>query len=609
MAKTRKTAIPDDFDPRPTVPTGGIARMTRLWEACRDVNAGGYGSGVIQSIRGWGKPSASQVTSCSPFTATVIGMMFDARDIADPTAVYEPKYDKGQTALPSAFYAMHNGFYFSKGAVGDARRKQFKDHSWKLCDDSARSLVFWNLGYQIDPRDMRRGDLVAIDWANKGGHATFCWDVHLDDKGAVDWFLYLSSNGYAKAGGGYHGVGVSVGSKQPGLWVGGSPGSYKKTRPMFADHKDHTEHGSWLCLPGIDRKNVKRDTFKDVSPSLKNLVDASAGGHAVASLRVVRFWGFAPPDSPHGDVLGDKAGLAQSLAKKPPEAPNAMGQSTPSEGRIENVRAEPVPRSHPEPVKAVPPAPAKQKPAQVVSHQHFVESALAELHAAGWIDKSPGKPDSVADPETKDAIKDFQTKLDVKPIDGIAGPITRRALRQALVDLHAGKRNPNARRTTPVIDRFYWVTNRVDPGGVSCLAVQGQHLDLVDAFEIELADQTGRAHKLPVPMVVVAGRGIQAIAIPAAYAAGSVLTARLRGTAAGAKIDRSSDVPLYIGKVATPGEHDWPWDESKWPVRMQRIVAELRATPRGRGNFHTREITQYGVKEKVRPGDVAVLDK
>src|SRR5262245_31653425 len=102
--------------------------MIRLWEACRDVNAGGYGSGGIQSVRGWGKPSASQVTSCSPFTATVIGMMFDARDIADSTAVYEPKYDNGQTALPSAFYAMHNGFYFSKGAVGDARHKQFRDH-------------------------------------------------------------------------------------------------------------------------------------------------------------------------------------------------------------------------------------------------------------------------------------------------------------------------------------------------------------------------------------------------------------------------------------------------------------------------------------------------
>src|ERR1041384_733240 len=41
---------------------------------------------------------------------------------------------------------------------------------------------------------------------------------------------------------------------------------------------------------------------------------------------------------------------------------------------------------------------------------------------------------------------------------------------------------------------------------------------------------------------------------------------------------------------------------------MQRIVAELRATPRGPGNFHAREITQYGVQQ-ASPGDVAVLDR
>src|SRR5215510_15453668 len=85
----------------------------------------------------------------------------------------------------------------------------------------------------------------------------------------------------APAGGGYTGVGVSVGTTQPRRWVEGSPGSYRKTRTMFADHNDHTEHGSWLCLPGVDRKSIKRETFKDASPSIKNLVDATAGGHAV----------------------------------------------------------------------------------------------------------------------------------------------------------------------------------------------------------------------------------------------------------------------------------------------------------------------------------------
>ena len=145
-----RTGILDDFAPKPTVFTGGMARMIRLWECCRDANAGGYGSGVIQSIRGWSKLSSRQVTSCSPFTATVIGMMFDARGGEDPSVTYEPKYDEGTVVLPSAFYAMHNGFFFARGAVGDARRQQFRRHDWKLCNDPARSIVFWNLGYEIE---------------------------------------------------------------------------------------------------------------------------------------------------------------------------------------------------------------------------------------------------------------------------------------------------------------------------------------------------------------------------------------------------------------------------------------------------------------------------
>ncbi len=139
------------------------------------------------------------------------------------------------------------------------------------------------------------------------------------------------------------------------------------------------------------------------------------------------------------------------------------------------------------------------------------------------------------------------------------------------------------------------------------ITVQGEHLDLVEAYELELTDQTGRAHTLAMTLDAASGRGVQQIAIPAAFGAGSVLTARLRATASGARHDKTSDVPLYVGKL-TPGADDWPWNESAWPVVMQRIVAELRATRRGPGNFHVREITQYGVKQ-ASSGDVAVLDR
>ena len=40
-------SIPDDFEPKPTLPTGGLERMIQIWEASRDANSGGYGSASV----------------------------------------------------------------------------------------------------------------------------------------------------------------------------------------------------------------------------------------------------------------------------------------------------------------------------------------------------------------------------------------------------------------------------------------------------------------------------------------------------------------------------------------------------------------------------------
>ncbi|HEU4735337.1 MAG TPA: peptidoglycan-binding protein, partial [Kofleriaceae bacterium] len=382
---------------------------------------------------------------------------------------------------------------------------------------------------------------------------------------------------------------------------------------IFVDKPDNIQFGKWYCLPGVSRASVDLKTFKDPTPVATNIVDASAPyGCGVGRLRVVRFWGLPPPDAPHGAILtADKAATAQKLARWPSPPSYASGSGTPPRGVVvEKAAVAQVPRSHPDPVKAAPPPPVvKQKPRQVVGHQHFVESALAQLHAAGWIDKAPGKADSIADPATKAAVRDFQTKLDVKPIDGIAGPITRAALKRALVDLHTGKPNPG-KPNKPMIDHFYWLTNRVDPGGTNALAVHGEHLDLVQTFEITLTDQVSkRSMTLPVPLVAVAGAGVQAVQIPPVFERGAILTAHLKGNASGTILTKASDVPLYVGQVVAPASSDWPWDETRWTPLMRNVLAELRAARKGPGNYHRREITQYGVKEKILPGDTPVLDK
>ena len=74
MARSAWLDFADDFAPQPTVFNGGPDRQIQIWEACHALNAGGYGSGVVQNIKSMGcGQNSKQVTSCSPFTATCVG--------------------------------------------------------------------------------------------------------------------------------------------------------------------------------------------------------------------------------------------------------------------------------------------------------------------------------------------------------------------------------------------------------------------------------------------------------------------------------------------------------------------------------------------------------
>ena len=319
-------SIPDDFEPKPTLPTGGLERMIQIWEASRDANSGGYGSGVLQHISNWGAPSPQRKTSCSPFTATCIGMMFDPSGATDDATTYAPMINNGTStlALPPDYYILHNGFYFqvdpdvaTSAATVAARKQMFDNHSWPRCDDSALSTVFFNLGYAIDIRDVRRGDLIGIDWANGHGHAAFVWDVHTDEDNAVDCLQFLSANGSA-ASGVYHGPGVSVSAPNDATsFIDRAGDQFTKKFELFADNDLYLTDAWWYCLPGITRNDVKLETFRSPNPPASHIVDKpNNDGNAMAKLRAVRFWGFAPPDAPHGDALTDETReLAEQLCQ------------------------------------------------------------------------------------------------------------------------------------------------------------------------------------------------------------------------------------------------------------------------------------------------------
>ena len=74
---------------------------------------------------------------------------------------------------------------------------------------------------------------------------------------------------------------------------------------------------------------AERRQARDVpvaEPAASHIVDkANNGNYAMAKLRAVRFWGFAPPDAPHGDALTDETReLATQLCQWQMTAPYSI---------------------------------------------------------------------------------------------------------------------------------------------------------------------------------------------------------------------------------------------------------------------------------------------
>ncbi|MBL8620503.1 MAG: hypothetical protein JNK64_04340 [Myxococcales bacterium] len=339
------------FAPAPTILNGGIDRAVRCWEACREANPGGYGAGVVQRVDGWGM-RVSDVTSCSPFTATATAMMLhraasgdggpDPLEFPPAERLWTPCFDGGTTPLPADFYQLSNGFYLSGDGEVPRRRALARiladlpadaplvvARPGREPDDADRTsgaLLLFNLGYEIEPADMRRGDFVGIAWGHWGAHASFCWDVHLAADGAVDAFQFVSANS---------GPGVSIAARDYEPFFAtehhGGQLTYRALhQPHLADRELNVTAGRWECLPGGRAADVDVTTFIADVPR-RNCIDASnapSGKYYVRALRVIRFWGVAPPeraaalDSP----LAASFPLATALAREAAPPPFACAR-------------------------------------------------------------------------------------------------------------------------------------------------------------------------------------------------------------------------------------------------------------------------------------------
>lgn len=632
--------FPPGFDPEPTVFKGGVDKLVEIWETMRGNNSLGYGGAIVQAIKGWAVDELKG-TTCSPFTGNVFGITCDPTGAISGNNI-QPMYDGGTKPLPSAFYAMHNGFYFEgKDAKARPRWDHFSRNGWKWVNSSAESAIFFRLAYEIEAKDLRRGDMVGINWSNHGGHAVFIWDVHLDANGEVDCFQLLSSNGTQNPKGTYKGAGITIhgcdtGTPKSGAqpYIVGERGKYRKGYdPLFVDRPSHIVDGTWYCIPGKYAKDIDKSTFKDSGSKHGNdgmvFYDMSMVPKkpktwpvakkwvprwpvAVESLTACRLYGFPPPDRDPGK---DRLRTEWERAKQYVQSGCTLKESfatgkgpAPAEHHIENAPPS-VAKGNPEKIKDAPPKKAPQQDNKPTALQLYVERGLQKLYEAKWLDKGPGDLTNVNDQETKDAIKEFKTKWKIEPVDDVANPKLRDALEDALAQLEHQLHPPHVQAPPPkpkILDAAF-ITNRIDEHGQAYLYVHGTDLDFVKKLSITLEDKKSKhTENVDWKMELHDDIGKTPVKFPKAFKHGAEIVAKLSGSAmTGESVSFEIKAPVYVGHIKPP-ESDWPWDERLWTAKMRDIITWCRKVQKPTGPFQEFEITQYGVKEKLEPGDVEV---
>jgi putative peptidoglycan binding protein len=428
---------------------GGLPKLVRIWEKLRKLNKGGYGSAVLVPLGDFTKASPEGVTSCSPFTCTALCMALDARpvDVGQPYALeapYKPVFDGGRP-VDRYFYALHNGFERPHYGPGKKWHADFKknyvervpqlENAFSLFNSAAGSVVALNLGKPVDPRQMRRGDVLGWDWNPKKvivdgkekevvhGHAAFCWNVHLNSDGDVDCFQFVTSNG------GYKGdVGISVCTYYGGKtydpdYLEHSGGKYTPKKELFtgiiADpqgHPDYISRAVWFALPGVKARDIDKSSFGAVKNPV--IFDGTGKFYVNHFVGATRLFGVEPPD-PYLRADGKKG------QNKPTEpAPVGKVVSKPVEKKSEPQKSE---------KKAEPAKVEKAEPGPPQDSQKDVEAALQVLWNARWIKSTPGDSSSVNDAESQAAIREYQQKFmnGKAPHLGHADAETRRRLLRA----------------------------------------------------------------------------------------------------------------------------------------------------------------------------------
>jgi peptidoglycan hydrolase-like protein with peptidoglycan-binding domain len=562
---------------------GGWPKIIQIADDLRGRNSDGYLpaiGGILANIKGH-QASLSKGTTCSPFTATVIGVAFDPTYPRDDLKgdAYVPLCNEGKDPMKYPdFYHEHN----------------------TVNDNAANAVAAWGLGELIEAQDLRRGDLVEIGWQNDHGHAVFCWDVHLDEHGKVDCIQILGSHG------GHAGdTGVSIWGCSGKPWLeGGNPkqkngtGNYAKLRKqIFVDEDEIVRQGWWLVLPEVKASSINLDTFR-VRPRLPLLDKGNKTGIWAKKIRAAHFH----YDGAKAEPYSMKGGAASSV---PASAPGHI------DAPVTTIKGNDIKKDPAAPAK-VQPKPVKQDEKKPLNWQHDVERAMQDFFKAQWIKSDPGSSDNINDAKSQAAIKEFQTLFKLL-VDGIVGKQTKGAIakqlpachRQAaaqemLGKLYRGKKlgsdpggpdGTNNSKTQAAVKDFqkanglaqtgvpdadtlakleaavadhapsaskhgleprltaaYWLGNSVAPGGTATLRVHSH--DLKTGFELRLLLKdiiVGNDVESTVKLAVTGEQSQVAVPMPKQFVHGSMVVATLKATLEdGTKLEQLAAAPLFV---------------------------------------------------------------
>jgi hypothetical protein len=630
---------------KPTTLPGGVAKIIEICEHLRERNSDGYlkgsqGGGILANVKDHRTLRVSKGTTCTPFTATIIALAFD------------PDYPREDLPFPGGdpYVPLFNGGRDPLMPYADFHVEHNKN------GQAIASIVKYNLGKEIKPKQMRRGDLVEIGWYKGLGHGVFCWDVHLNDKGEVDCFQYLGANG----GKGLKGVTIAgcIGER----WLRGTSangvagkGSLEKAKDkIFLDEDEIVQAGRWLALPGIAKGAIKLDTFRVRPKSIIYSDKHINGGWSAKSVRCGRFHYEGEPPKPYCMKDGN---LAPSGLPGHASAPVTV------------VKGKSI-QTNPDALKKVPTKTAPQDGERPTDWQHWVEQAMQDFFAAKWIEADPGAPSDINNDSTQAAIRDFQGRFKLK-VDGIAGPKTREAIRkqlpacrrqhvfeQQLARLFRGNKllsdpgEPNGRndpdtaaavmefqrlyglqatgipdadtqaKLQEVVDahepsvtqhglelalhNLYWVGNTVAAGGTRSLRLHSSDIMVSQECPIYLKEEGASTEmEAAVRMNVSSEKTEASVPIPSSFGQGARVHARVTIVAGGGDLEMSTSAPLIVeGQAATAATMNPvpPSDEKRY--RKWRITTYYRAEQGPASDAETVPVYDHkkNVLARVSPG-------